>query len=122
MNLLLDCVNVPEEDQIMLAKEWAYRSWHTAEVVNNEPNLITTVVSGDSPKIKLEAFNGLQVSSIFTGIHASRDYAASAHFSWYAPPTNAQIFTTENGGTQKGPEFDFEFHVLFTIPYIGCNK
>jgi hypothetical protein len=82
VNLLLDCVNIPEDDQWALAKEWQDKHWQTQEIVHHEPNLITTTVSGDSPKIKLEAFNGLQISPIFTGVHAARDIAASAYFNW----------------------------------------
>jgi phosphoribosylformylglycinamidine (FGAM) synthase-like amidotransferase family enzyme len=108
IQMILDCVTIPQSEWGRFHSEWVNKHWHTQYcVLNQPPSQITTVSSGDSPDVKLEAFKDIEISHMLTILHASRSMTANAYFNWLAAPSTSsvQLLTKDkNLILSSGPE------------------
>lgn len=74
--MLLDTIHVPSEDIPALSRQYSNFAWHVQESILNESSQITLVASGESPRIKLDAFTDHEISHVVTSIRASRSTPA----------------------------------------------
>ena len=100
IQLLLECVMVPESEFPQMKKEWATKAWTAAEAQLIKPNQVALVSAGESPKIELSQLKDLEVSSIYFFIHASKSIADSAYFNWLGLQNYSQVHIFDRGGSQ----------------------
>ncbi len=98
--LILECITIPQSDWPGLSREWAHKKWHVQECILNEPNAVTTVATGQSPDVKLEAFKDKHISHIIVFIHASRSFTNSAYFLLIAPDEDGRFYIRTKDGSQ----------------------
>jgi hypothetical protein len=100
IQLLLECVLVPEAEMNEMKREFSSKTWVTSQCQLSEPNQITLTATGESPRIQLQQLKDLPVTAVYTFIHASRSITASAYFNWISLQPNSKVHVIDRNGGQ----------------------
>lgn len=102
MSLRMECISVSETQYDALRAKWANYNWDSEKWTLNEATTSSTLVSsGESPKIKLDAFKDLTLERIFVYQLATRRSPTSgAMFQWVVPADTALYHVEDQSGVK----------------------